>query len=161
MRIPECPVGCVLTLLFISSSGLLAYRFFVLAEDYHSSSSSSLSLPDHLVNPWMLHQFLLASKLTGLFHHVSIGGLTFLYNIYRWSCMKLLLISASQGTVRKVSKESKGAQECLGPPGQVGHMHVNGTWQNASEAAGRACQHHCRDTLQHLGQVVEFRGSPS
>lgn len=62
-------------------------------------------------------------------------------------------IPASQETVVKVSRESKGAQECMGLP-------VNGTWQNASKAAGRACQHPCRDTLQHLWQVVEFGGSP-
>lgn len=63
-------------------------------------------------------------------------------------------IPASQETVGKVSRESKGAQECMGLP-------VNGTWQNASKAAGRACQHPCRDTLQHLWRVVEFGGSPS
>lgn len=70
-------------------------------------------------------------------------------------------ISASQETVGKVSKESKGAQECLRPAVLMGHTQVNGTWQTASEAAGRACQHHCRGTLQHLWQVVESGGSPS
>lgn len=68
----------------------MAYGFFVLAGDYHSSSGSFLSLPHHLVSLWALHQFLLASELTGLIHHVSVGGLTFLYNVCRWSYMKLL-----------------------------------------------------------------------
>lgn len=70
-------------------------------------------------------------------------------------------IPASQKTVGKVSKESKGAQECLRPPVQVGHTQINGTWQNTVKAAGRACQHHCRGILQHLWQVMELGRSPS
>lgn len=73
--------------------------------------------------------------MTGLWHHVAIGSRRFLYIIYRWSYTKLLLISSSQKTVRKVSKGGKGSQKDWGPLGQAVHMQVNRTWQNASKAA--------------------------
>lgn len=78
---------------------------------------------------------------------VSIGSLRFLYIICRWSHTNLLLISTSQETVRKVPKEGKGAQECWEPPVQAELIQVNGTWQNASEAAERVGQRHCKATL--------------
>lgn len=78
---------------------------------------------------------------------VSIDSLRFLYIICSWSRTNLLLISTFQETVRKVPKEGKGAQECWEPPIQAGLIQVNGTWQNASEAAERVGQRHCKAKL--------------
>lgn len=85
----------------------MAYGFFVLAEGYHSSSGSFLSLPDHLIGLWTLHRFLFASKLTGLFHHVSVGGLTFLYNICRWSYLKLLPFQLHRKVLERFPRRAK------------------------------------------------------